>query len=155
MAWYPPESYHLTLHFIGEVTQRPVMEDIHHALAAIHTPHPHLRLTAPGLFESETHYGPDTLWIGLATDPALTQLQHRIRATLNRLLPATARRGRRFVPHVTLGQSQRTDPDQRQRWLATTLPASEGETVGHFTLFQSLRGADGPCYEPLEHYPLP
>ncbi|MCE2576451.1 RNA 2',3'-cyclic phosphodiesterase [Komagataeibacter sp. FNDCR2] len=154
VVWYPPDSYHLTLHFMGEITQRPVLEDIHHALAAIRAPHPGLRLTAPGLFESETRYGPDTLWIGLAADPVLVQLQHKIRATLNRILPTPARRGRRFVPHVTLGQSQRTDSDQRQRWLATPLPASEEEHVGHFTLFQSLRRADGPFYEPLEHYPL-
>lgn len=154
VVWYPPESYHLTLHFIGEITQRPVLEDIHHALAAVRPALPTVCLTTPGLFESETRNGPDTLWAGVAADPALVQLQQKIRSALNRLLPSSARRGRRFVPHVTLGQSQRTDPDQRQRWLATPLPATAGEQVTHFTLFQSLRNTDAPLYEPLEHYPL-
>ncbi|MDT8871084.1 2'-5' RNA ligase family protein [Komagataeibacter rhaeticus] len=40
VAWTAPESWHLTLHFIGEVTQPHQLEEIHHALCAIHAAPP-------------------------------------------------------------------------------------------------------------------
>lgn len=35
VTWQSPESYHLTLHFIGEVTHPHLHEEIHHVLSAI------------------------------------------------------------------------------------------------------------------------
>ncbi|GBQ44537.1 RNA 2',3'-cyclic phosphodiesterase [Komagataeibacter sucrofermentans] len=154
VTWSPPESYHLTLHYLGEVTHGHALEDIHHALNAITATPPTLSLTAPGLFEAETHHGLDALWVGCAADAALMHLQKRIRTSMNRLLPGAARSARRFVPHVTMGHMQHPDPLRRQAWLASMPPMPDGEPVGHFTLFQSLRHADGPFYEALEHYPL-
>ena len=151
VEWAAPESYHLTLHFLGEITQYHLLEEIHHALASIHAAPPTVQLTTPGLFET---LGADVLWIGCAPDPALVHLRSRIRAVLNRALPAAAPGGRRFMPHVTLGRLQNPDPSRRQRWLAGLPPMREAETVGHFTLFRSIRQADGPFYEALEHYPL-
>ncbi|MBV1831867.1 RNA 2',3'-cyclic phosphodiesterase [Komagataeibacter sp. AV436] len=154
VTWSPPESYHLTLHYLGVVTHGHLLEDIHHALNAITATPPTLSLTAPGLFEPATHHGPDTLWVGCAPDAALMHLQKRIRATMNRLLPAATRAARRFVPHVTMGHMQHPDPLRRQAWLAAMPPMTDGEPMGHFTLFQSLRHRDEPVYEALEHYPL-
>ncbi|EGG76010.1 UPF0097 protein [Gluconacetobacter sp. SXCC-1] len=155
VAWTAPESWHLTLHFIGEVTQPHQLEEIHHALCAIHAAPPLLELAAPGLFETHGRPARDVLWIGCAPDPALLHLRSRVRAVMNRILPATVPNSRRFVPHVTLGHLHNPGPELRQRWLATALPASQPQTVGHFTLFRSIRHADGPFHEALEHYPLP
>ncbi|MBE7731064.1 RNA 2',3'-cyclic phosphodiesterase [Komagataeibacter sp. FXV3] len=155
VTWRPPESYHLTLHFIGEVTHPHLHEEIHHALSAIHAAPPVLRLGGTGLFTPARPNGPDTLWIGCTPDDALTALREKVRKSLNRAIPTGAERNsRHFTPHVTVGQMQRPDQDRRQRWLATTVPPTEAQTIGHFTLFQSIRHADGPFYEPLEHYPL-
>ncbi|MEZ7135103.1 RNA 2',3'-cyclic phosphodiesterase [Komagataeibacter sp. SM21] len=164
VAWYPPESYHLTLHFVGEVTHGHFLEEMHHALSAIRAAPPSLILTVPGLFEPATRQGPDTLWMGCAPDPALVHLQNRIRATMTRLPSPFGKAGsgqsgaarpiRRFVPHISLGQMRHPDPVRRQRWLVTSPPACDAQSIGHFTLFRSLRHGDMPFYEPLEHYPL-
>ncbi|AHI24563.1 2'-5' RNA ligase [Komagataeibacter xylinus] len=155
VAWLPPETYHLTLRFIGEVTHPHLLEEIHHALSAIRATPPVLRLDGTGLFTPTRPNAPDTLWVGCAPDDALLTLREKVRKGLNRAIPAGGERnGRHFTPHVTIGRMERPDQARRQRWLATTLPTTEARTIGHFTLFQSIRHADGPFYEPLEHYPL-
>lgn len=155
VEWIEPESWHLTLHFIGDVTQPHLLEEIHHSLAAVHATPPTLELTTPGL--SETHGRParDRLWVGCAPDPALLHLRSRIRAVINRALPALPPGSRRFMPHVTIGSMQNPDPALRQRWLTAPLPRPDAETLTHFTLFRSIRHAGGAFYEALEHYPLP
>ncbi|WP_182355303.1 RNA 2',3'-cyclic phosphodiesterase [Komagataeibacter europaeus] len=155
VTWQSPETYHLTLHFIGEVTHPHLHEEIHHVLSAIRATPPVLQPAGTGLFTSARPNGSDTLWIGCAPDDALTTLREKVRKGLNRAIPAgTERNSRHFTPHVTVGRMEHPDQERRQRWLATTVPAAEAQTMGHFTLFRSIRHADGPFYEPLEHYPL-
>ncbi|GCE84885.1 RNA 2',3'-cyclic phosphodiesterase [Komagataeibacter diospyri] len=155
VTWQSPESYHLTLHFIGEVTHPHLLEEIHHGLSAIRATPPALRLGGTGLFTAGRPNGPDTLWIGCAPDDALMMLREKIRKGLNRMIPTVSERNNRhFTPHITIGRMERPDQTRRQRWLATTVPPTEAWPIGHFTLFQSIRHADGPFYEPLEHYPL-
>ncbi|KAB8123357.1 RNA 2',3'-cyclic phosphodiesterase [Komagataeibacter medellinensis] len=153
-AWIEPESWHLTLHFIGDVTQPHLLEEIHHSLAAVHAARPTLELTVPGL--SETHGRPtgDRLWVGCAPTPALLHLHNRIRAVINRALPTLSPTSRRFMPHITIGSVQNPDPALRQRWLTIPLSRPDAETLTHFTLFRSIRHAGDTFYEALEHYPL-
>ena len=155
VQWSDPESWHLTLHFIGEITQHHLLAEIHHALAALHAAPPALELTAPGLFETSACPAVDVLWVGCAPDPALLHLRSRVRAAITRALPTAAPTSRRFMPHVTLGRLRNPDLERRQRWLTAPSPQADAETVTHFTLFRSVRHADGPFYEALEHYPLP
>ncbi|MBL7234549.1 RNA 2',3'-cyclic phosphodiesterase [Komagataeibacter oboediens] len=154
VTWLPPESYHLTLHFIGEVTHGHLLEEIHHTLSAIRSTPPVLQPGGAGLFMTSRPHGSDTLWIGCAPDAALLSLRDRIRKGLNRAIPPGEKNSRHFTPHITMGRMDHPDQVRRQRWLATTLPPVAAQAIGHFTLFQSMRHADGPVYEPLEHYPL-
>ena len=154
VAWRAPESYHLTLHFIGEVSHGHLLEEIHHILSAIRATPPALRLNGSGVFMNDRPHGADMLWIGCAPDAALLALRERVRKSLNRAFPPGGKNSRHFTPHITVGRMDHPDQARRQRWLATTPPPTGAEAVGHFTLFRSIRHADGPFYEPLEHYPL-
>ncbi|GBQ84403.1 2'-5' RNA ligase [Gluconacetobacter johannae DSM 13595] len=152
VRWVDPESYHLTLRFIGEVRGRPGQEDIHHALSAIRAPACLLIPEPPGLFEQDG--GQDTLWVGIARTDPLLHLQKKIDTALRRAAGLQVER-RRFLPHVTIGSCPRRPDGRMSAWLAhyaaTPLPAVEAT---HVTLFRSLRGAGHPVYEPLAEYPF-
>ncbi|NVN10642.1 RNA 2',3'-cyclic phosphodiesterase [Nguyenibacter vanlangensis] len=163
VRWTEPETYHLTLRFIGEVRERARQEEIHHALAAIRAPSCLLVPEGPGLFAHGE--GRDTLWIGIARTDALMHLQRKIDTALTRAGIAIADR-RKFIPHVTIGtlprQFPETTPPAAQstthstalsawmaRWGATPLPPLE---AAQFTLYRSVRGAGQPVYVPLADY---
>ncbi|MBB2201799.1 RNA 2',3'-cyclic phosphodiesterase [Gluconacetobacter tumulisoli] len=152
IRWADPETYHLTLRFIGEVPSRPAQEDIHHALSAIHARPCPLIPEPPGLFEQNGGQG--MLWVGIARTDPLLHLQKKIDTALRRSAGVPVER-RRFLPHVTIGAGPRLPDGTMSAWLAhyarTPLPTMQAT---RFTLFQSLRGAGRPVYEAMAEYPF-
>lgn len=149
--WMPPETYHLTLRFLGEVTDRHLMEDIHYALSTIHAPAFDLFPDAPGLFERPA--SPAVLWMGVARNDSLLHLQRKIDTAMRRV--GLAERRRRFVPHITLGTIPYPDPSRLAPWLQRQAPLNSSPTrIRTFSLYNSLRGKETPTYEVLEDYPL-
>ncbi|MBY4639375.1 RNA 2',3'-cyclic phosphodiesterase [Gluconacetobacter entanii] len=149
--WVPPETYHLTLRFIGEVTDRHLMEDIHHALSAIRAPSFDLLADGPGLFERPA--APATLWMGVVRNESLLHLQRKVDTAMRRV--GLDDRRRRFVPHITLGSIPHPDPARLAPWLGRHgLADGAATTIEAFSLYSSLRGKESPVYEVLEDYTL-
>ena len=83
-----------------------------------------------------------TLWLGIASDPALATLAERVREELAaRDVPFDPKP---FRPHITLGRRMRI-PKKPLPLLAFPLPA-QAQTV---TLFKSTLSRDGAEYKPL------
>ncbi|WP_075594989.1 RNA 2',3'-cyclic phosphodiesterase [Novacetimonas hansenii] len=149
--WVPPETYHLTLRFIGEVTDRHMMEDIHHALSAIHAPAFDLLADAPGLFERPG--APATLWMGIVRNDSLLHLQRKVDTAMRRV--GLGERHRRFVPHITLGSIPSPDATRLATWLGRhAMVGGDATAIRTFSLYRSLRGKESPAYEVLEDYDL-
>jgi 2'-5' RNA ligase len=148
--WVSPDNYHLTLRFLGEVSNL-VAEDIDQALAALRARRFTLALSGTGTFERSGRTV--TLWAGIVREPALDHLQAKIETALQRAgLPAEKRR---FQPHVSLARVDNVSPDRLAGWVqAHNLLRTEPTPIEHFTLFSSQLGDEQPVYTPEVEYAL-
>ncbi|HEV8032414.1 MAG TPA: RNA 2',3'-cyclic phosphodiesterase [Stellaceae bacterium] len=147
--WVDPGNFHLTLRFIGEVTE-DVAADIDEALACIRARHFSLQLAGTGIFGGER---PRSLWVGVERDPDLVALHGKIELALIRM--GLEPEPRKFRPHVTLARLR--DPDLsglgeflagNARFRADPLP------VEQFSLVASYPTKSGSIYEDQADYPL-
>jgi 2'-5' RNA ligase len=148
--WTEPDSFHLTLRFIGEVDGGEA-EEIDVALADIQAdPFP---VTLAGVGQFNTRGVPRTLWAGVEEATDLRRLARKAdRAVVQAGLPAEERS---FTPHVTLARLKDPPVPRVMRFLSENgLLRAPPFTVEHFTLFESRRGNDRAVYVPLAYYPL-
>ena len=150
----PPENLHLTLAFLGEVPS-DLLEDGHHALAALRAPG--FTLTLRGV-EAFGAAAPRLVYAGVAPSEPLRHLHRKVITALRGAGLAPDRR--RFTPHVTLARldPQRLAEADRLR-LVSAMVENAGFAAGPFTvdafaLYRSHLGRDAAHYEELARYPL-
>ena len=105
--WVPPENYHLTLRFIGEVESWRA-EEVDEALANIRARPFMLSLRGLGLFEKAGRIS--SLWVGVEKTDQLGLLQAKVETALQRIGLEPERK--RFAPHVTLARTDRAPPEK-------------------------------------------
>jgi 2'-5' RNA ligase len=148
--WLEPETYHVTLRFIGEVEEQ-VGEAIHDLLDGIRAPAFPLELAGMGAFD--TGHRAHTLWAGVEKSAALVFLRDKVESAVVRagLPPET----RKFSPHVTLARIK----DQPGRRLHDFLShhglfRAGPFMVDRFVLYSSHLGRTGATYTAEAEYPL-
>ena len=147
--WVPEENLHITLTFIGDVTDDRV-EDIMEALQTVHGPPPVIELNGVG------HFGTRQLrsiWIGVKKVDRLIALQERVQRVLADCgIPPE---GRKYMPHVTLARFKSARSRDVGNWIETNAafaaPPFEADT---FVLYRSFLGKSGPNYVPVAEFPL-
>jgi 2'-5' RNA ligase len=150
MRWAEPSGWHVTLAFLGEVTegQLPQLAARFGRAAARHEP---LRLALAGA----GRFGDRALWAGLRGDTlALARLAQSVQAGARRAGIAVDE-GPRFRAHLTLA---RTRPRARTdlRGYVDALAGFEGEPwLAAEIVLMSSRLGDGPAeYRAVESWPL-
>src|SRR4051812_18319413 len=142
-----PHRMHVTLAFLGDVTQQTVANVTTRLGRAANR-------TAP--FELTTdqigRFGSRVLYLSLTGDT------DQLRRLSDRTVAAAARAGidmgaDKFRPHITLARA-RSKLDVRELVAATESPKPRPWNVTSFTLIRSHLGAD-PRYESLAVFPLP
>ena len=148
--WVPPENYHITLRFIGEVPAWRA-EELDHALAALRAPGFGVTLAGVGAFEKGGKIV--SLWASVERNPALDHLQSKIETALHRAGLDSERR--RFTPHVTLGRVEGVAQGKVASWVqSNNLFRSDTFPVEHFTLYRSRLGKEQAVYDAEVEYPL-
>jgi RNA 2',3'-cyclic 3'-phosphodiesterase len=148
--WLPPENYHITLRFIGEVAAYQA-EEIDLALSALKARGFSLSLTGVGTFEKGGR--PVTLWVGVERNPQLDLLQSKIETALQRVGLGPERR--RFTPHITLARLDNPIEAKLAVFVqANNLFRAEPVPVEHFTLFSSRLGKEASVYTAEVEYRL-
>src|SRR5580700_3963806 len=147
--WIDPGNLHLTLRFIGEVSEA-VAADVDEALLRLKARRFALQLAGVGIFGSEKLR---TLWVGVERDPALSALQGKIELALIRAgLPPEPRK---FSPHVTLARLRDPRRHELQEFLAAHAQfRAEPLRVERFNLIASYPTKAGSVYEDQADYPL-
>jgi len=156
MKWVRPDGIHLTLKFLGEVPEERDGE-VHAALqrAAAGARALTLALGAAaaggagemgfGVFPDFTR--PRVVWVGIAAEPGLEILQHRVEQEFAPLGFATE--ARPFHPHVTLGRAARQARPRDFAGLEAALGRVEfvaSVLVGALDLMQSTLQSGGAVY---------
>jgi len=147
-----PETFHLTLVFLGEQPE-PVLEAAHDLFTRCRVPPFDLALLGLGLFGGAR---PRAAWAGTAPCEPLDRLQakldHAARAA------GIATETRRFTPHVTLGRFSPPPPDETFRLERAIAAGATFSTppwrVDHFCLYESHRTKLGSRYSELVRYDL-
>lgn len=148
--WIAPENMHLTLRFIGNVTD-DVVADIDEALARIRARAFDLEIA--GLGEFSRGRRPAMIWAGVRPVPGLMDLQRRIEAAV--VKAGFPPEGRRFTPHVTLARLKGGAPARVRAFVAEhNLLRIDPFPVARFTLFSSHLGRQGASYRAEADYPL-
>jgi RNA 2',3'-cyclic 3'-phosphodiesterase len=148
--WQDEEQLHLTLRFIGEV-ERPIADDLAHALTRVRSEPLEVRIAGVGRFEQRSG---GALWAGIDPKPPVAALAAKVERVCqeNGLEPER----RAFHPHITIarwkGRRTREVHDflERRRGLA-----SEPFAVTEFSLFESRLSRHGAHYEAVASYDLP
>ena len=147
--WQDDEQLHITLRFVGEV-DRPIADDLAHALTGVRSPRFSIRVERVGSFEKRSS---GALWAGVEPKEPLAVLAAKIERVCQAVGLEPERRA--FHPHITLarwkGRRSRELGDfvERRRDLR-----SEPFEVTGFTLFESRLSRHGAHYESVADYSL-
>jgi 2'-5' RNA ligase len=148
--WVPPENFHLTLRFIGEVPAHRA-EDIDLALTTLRARAFPLVLTGMGTFAKGGQA--NALWIGAERNPSLEALRNKVETALQRSGCEPERR--RFTPHVTLARLRDAAEGKLVAYVQShNLFRTEPMQVQHFVLFSSQLGKEASVYTPEVEYAL-
>ncbi len=148
--WVPPENFHLTLRFIGDVPSH-VARDVDDALLGLRAKRFSLTLMGMGTFAKGGTSS--ALWVGAERTASLDHLRNKIETALQRCGLEPERR--KFQPHVTLARLDNPAEGKVAAFVqAHNLFRTEPIPVEHFTLFSSLLNKDRAVYTPEVEYEL-
>jgi 2'-5' RNA ligase len=156
VRWVPVENIHLTLKFLGDVSEKnlDVLQEIINAEAASQKKM-EISIGRMGAFPKIRR--PRVIWIGVESPPELLALQRSIEARTTRVgYPPDERE---FSPHLTLGRVSRTASPSDVRKIGEILNASPVGFLGAawvqaVHLFKSDLQPSGAIYSKMFTAPL-
>ncbi|MCE9612981.1 MAG: RNA 2',3'-cyclic phosphodiesterase [Lentisphaerae bacterium] len=153
VGWVPPENFHLSLAFLGDIPATAVTGLQAELVCRVSTM-ASLRIA----FEGVGHFGsassPRVIWAGVLAPPALMALQLGVASAARAC--AIALESRPYRPHVTLGRVR--SGRGRDALLAAmqkdaAMPLGE-QSASQVVVMQSLLGSAGAHYQVLAVVPL-
>ena len=106
VRWVEPEQYHVTLKFLGEVTEDR-FEGVQEALSHAASTTARLDVAVEGFGAFPTIRRPQEIWVGIEPSPALRCLKQDVEWALMEC--GFNRETRAFHPHLTLGRAEAND----------------------------------------------
>ncbi len=162
VRWVKPESFHLTLKFVGEQPPQQV-QLIKQALGGVLGAPTQISFRGYGFFPSVK--AARVFWVGMEADEHLASLARSIEDTTASL--GIPREARDFAPHLTLARTGSGRPSRRpgdksnrafqrlQEKLAALPPPDFGTmTAREFFLYQSKLSPGGAQYRKLQRFAL-
>lgn len=147
--WIEPDDLHLTLRFFGDMDHDRA-DELHDALSRVRYKPFQLQLGAPGVFGGQS---PRSIWVGIAPNESLNDLQRRLERLAERI-GFTAER-RKFTPHITIARLHGASPSVVSQYLSAhdTFDFLSFEVTG-FALYSAKGSRGGGPYVIEAHYPL-
>lgn len=143
VRWIPPESYHITLKFLG-ATEPEVANAIRDRLAAALAPISPFEITTRGVGAFPNAHNARVLWAGIEDrDGGLSRIAAIVEDELDNL--GFPREKRPFHPHVTLGRVKRVD-DLSQLLQPGSERVFRKSVITSVTLFESVMNSSGSEY---------
>jgi len=149
--WTRPEGIHLTLKFLGEVSDAQLKQVVE-ALANLGALKPFpVDLKGFGFFPQTQR--PRVFWVGVEAPPELADLAARVDRAMEKV--GFLREQRPFTPHLTLARFHVPRP---QPVLEAAIAAHETASLGRFEateffLFESKLSPNGAQYRKVSRFP--
>lgn len=118
IRWVPVPNIHLTLKFLGDVSEKNI-NMIREILLAEAASHKQFEISVGGFGVFPSFTRPRVIWIGVEAPEELNQLYCRIDGETARLGYAPDKR--KFNPHVTLGRVSRNASSKEVRFIGGVL----------------------------------
>eukprot|EP01039_Chlorochromonas_danica_P005125 gene5125-5632_t len=151
IKWVPEGNLHLTLRFIGEVSQEKVLEIQDH-LRTISCESFILSFDGVGVIPRRGP--PRVLYVnGVELDGNLRDLQKSVETMISNLGYGSEDKG--FLPHITIARLNKVSTKLCQAWMERHRGyLCDSVNIDHFSLFKSTLTPSGAFYEEIERYPL-
>jgi len=148
--WTRPEGIHLTLKFLGEISDAQTKQVVE-ALTQIGPLEPFsVEVSGFGFFPHAER--PRVLWAGVVAPPALAELATRVEGRMEKI--GFAREDRAFAPHLTLARFQVPRPQPVMVAAAEKATSSLGKfEASEFFLFESKLSPQGAQYRKVMRFP--
>jgi 2'-5' RNA ligase len=149
LRWTSPETWHITLQFLGETTLEKYRCVVTH-LGEIRSSFVPVWLSGTGVFERA-----GVFWAGIKVSPELRLLERQVAAATSQC--GFAAEDRPYHPHVTLARAR---IEERQRTLRKLQARLRQDvefppfTAREFLVYESFLGPGGPRHEVRERFPL-
>ena len=140
-----PSDYHLTLKFLGDVTESK-LERVKKELSRIRFKPFKLKISKIGFFPNSQFAR--VIWMGIMPKRKIVKLKEDIDDALIALFD----REKRFEPHITLGRVKAVK-DKDKFMEISNLEIEEGFKADSFKLIKSMLTEEGARYEIIEEYP--
>jgi 2'-5' RNA ligase len=150
VRWIRPENVHLTLKFLGDITEEELLDPVAGALEVVCRRHEPFE-AEPGAFGAFPSAGrARILWAGIDEgSDRLRALAEDVETSLEPL--GFEREDRTYTPHLTLGRARARPVVLETVEAPSTVP---NFTVRDMKLLQSVPGGAGVTYSTLATYPL-
>jgi len=156
VRWVKAANMHLTLKFLGDVSQAnlPLLKELLTGEAVEHKPF-EISIGEVGAFP--TLLRARVLWVGVTAPPELLGLQQGIENQTIRM--GYPREERKFSPHLTLGRVGHSAGSEDQRRIGEALKAAQVGLIGtalvnSVNLYKSDLTSGGSVYTCLASMPL-
>ncbi len=152
--WAQVEGMHVTLKFIGHVSEEKV-EEIKKALEGVRRAAGEvveMNFRGVGFFPNAKH--PRVFWAGIEASPNLAEMAAEIETRLEKI--GVPREGRAFRPHLTLARFKSEEGLAKLREAIEKAGAMEfgGTRTGEFHLYESKLMRGGAVYTRLATFSL-
>ena len=148
--WVRPEGMHLTLKFLGNVTDER-RSPIELSLGGVRASSFAINVGNVGVFPNPKF--PRVLWVGIQAGPELTELAQQIEERMSRL--GFPREMRAFAAHITVARlNNRSKTSSLNSVLSAPQPGFGTMTAKEFHLYESKLSPQGSRYSKLAAFRL-
>jgi len=152
ISWVKSDNIHLTLKFLGDITQDQVSLIDESCDFIRRAPVFDIRLSQFGFFPNAGK--PRVIWCGYDADRRLSEIQKQLDEKLSSI--GFSSEEKQFTPHLTLARVKEI-PKEQVKALSTAakeIQIAASHPVHEITLFQSTLSPSGSIYTPLRKFSL-
>ncbi|RME54353.1 RNA 2',3'-cyclic phosphodiesterase [Candidatus Woesearchaeota archaeon] len=146
VSWVPKSNLHLTLKFLGEVSD-VLVDEVKKRLSLVKFEPFKLTLTHLGFFPSKEYVR--VMWIGINPEHKMIELQQKVDAELLDLFPQE----QKFVSHLTIGRVKFIKKKKEYMKIIESVKVKNIEfEVKGFKLMRSTLRRGSPQYDEIASY---
>ena len=151
IKWIPSENIHLTLSFLGNVSNNDIPYLVQSVKKNIECNNLHLTITGTGVFPSSNL--PKVLWLGIGKGiDKLTSLQSQVEKSVKIIIKNSQKTT--FIPHITIARIRRLYTKIDVLPFLNTVYSPIELDVNSICLYESKLFPEGAQYTVLNGFPI-